>query len=72
MKKAEARLPEVIPRDGKPSAVIRDIESYREIPERLEDAEDLRVLQAMREKPLKFRKLGFFAEVRFRCMRSGA
>lgn len=40
--KARTLYPGVIVRDGKPVAVILDIEEYREILERLEDAEDLR------------------------------
>ena len=51
---------EIIVRDGEPVAVILDIDEYREILERLEDAEDLRTLQEMREKPLHFRKLDEF------------
>ena len=37
-----------------------DIEEYQEILERLEDVKDLKILTEMREKPLKFRKLGDF------------
>ena len=47
-------------RDGKPAAVILDIEEYRELLERLEDSADLRILKQMRTKPLKFRKLDDF------------
>ena len=47
-------------RGGKPAAVILDIEEYRSLLERLEDAEDLRMLNAMRKRPLKFRKLEDF------------
>ncbi|MCI0560947.1 MAG: type II toxin-antitoxin system Phd/YefM family antitoxin [Nitrososphaera sp.] len=35
----------VLGEDGEPSAVILDIEEYRELLERLEDAEDLRTLK---------------------------
>ncbi len=55
--KVRRKNPEIVLRDGKPSAVILDIDEYREMLERLEDTEDLRVLSAMRKKPLKFRKL---------------
>ena len=51
---------EFVYRDGKPSAVILDIEEYREMLERLEDAEDLRELRWMRARPLRFRKLEAF------------
>ena len=33
---------------------------YRELLDKLEDAEDLKTLKAMRKKPLKFRKLEEF------------
>lgn len=52
--------PEIVMRGGKPAAVILDIEDYRALLERLEDAEDLKMLNAMRKKPLKFRKLEDF------------
>ena len=47
-------------RGGKPTAVILSIEEYRNLLERLEDAEDLKTLRSMRKKPLKFRKLEDF------------
>jgi hypothetical protein len=46
--------------NGEPSAVIIDINEYRELLERLQDAEDLKLLDDMRKKPLKFRKLDDF------------
>ncbi len=58
--KARRKDPEIVLRDGKPSAVILNIDEYREMLERLEDVEDLRVLSAMRKKSLKFRKLEDF------------
>jgi len=58
--KAKSSDPELILRNGKPVAVILGIEAYREILERLEDAEDLKMLAAMRRKPIKFRKLEDF------------
>ena len=54
------REPEIIIRAGKPTAVILGIDEYRELLEKLEDAEDLKMLKAMRNKPLKFRKLEEF------------
>ena len=53
---------EIILRDGKPAAVILDIEAYQEMLERLEDVEDLKMLAEMRKKPLKFKKLEDFLE----------
>jgi PHD/YefM family antitoxin component YafN of YafNO toxin-antitoxin module len=58
--KARKKAPEIILRNGKPAAVILDIETYREMLERLEDVEDLKMLAEMRKKPLKFKKLEDF------------
>ena len=61
--KAKRKEPEIIFREGKPAAVILDIDDYQEMLERLEDAEDLRILAEMRQKPLKFKRLeDFLAE----------
>ena len=56
----KAKGPDIVLRDGKPAAVILDIEEYRDILERLDDAEDLKMLEEMRKKPLEFRRLGDF------------
>lgn len=58
--KSRKRNPEIVLRDGKPAAVILNIDDYREMLERIEDVEDLETLEAMRKKPLKFRKLEDF------------
>ena len=58
--KVKRKNPEIILREGKPSAVILDIDEYRQMLERLDDLEDLNVLKEMRKKPLKFRKLEDF------------
>jgi PHD/YefM family antitoxin component YafN of YafNO toxin-antitoxin module len=58
--KARRKAPEIVLREGKPSAVILDIDDYREMLERLEDIEDLNMLKEMRKRPLKFRKLEDF------------
>ena len=50
--------PQIVYSDGEPVAVILPIEDYREILERLEDAEDLAVLEEMRKHPLQFSMLG--------------
>lgn len=55
--RAKRKAPEIILRDGKPRAVILDIDEYQEMLERLEDAEDLRMLEEMRRKPLEFKRL---------------
>ncbi len=56
--------PEIVLRKGKPAAVILDIEDYREMLERLEDAADLKTLQKMRKKSLSFKKLDVFLSER--------
>ena len=58
--KTKKKKPEIILRNGKPAAVILNISDYRRILERLEDAEDLKELEAMRKRPLKFRSLDDF------------
>ena len=58
--KQHQRLPQIVLRDGKPTAVILDIDKYQELLERLEDLEDLQTLQKMRKRTLKFRKLEDF------------
>jgi PHD/YefM family antitoxin component YafN of YafNO toxin-antitoxin module len=55
--KRKRKGPEVVLREGKPTAVILDIDEYQEILERLEDTEDLKMLEEMRKKGLKFRAL---------------
>lgn len=62
--KARKKEPEIVIREGKPSAVILDIDEYQEMLERLEDMDDLRLLEKIREKPLKFRKLDEFLRER--------
>jgi PHD/YefM family antitoxin component YafN of YafNO toxin-antitoxin module len=58
--KAKRRTPEIVLKEGKPAAVILDIDEYRKMLERLEDLEDLDVLKEMRRRPLRFRKLEDF------------
>ena len=60
MKAKKRSAPEIVLRNGKPAAVILDIEHYRELLERAEDVEDLRALRAARRCPLKFRHLDEF------------
>lgn len=54
------KRPQIVLRNGKPAAVIIDIDEYRELLERLDDAEDLRELEEMRKRPLSFVKLEDF------------
>ena len=58
--KTKSSTPEIVLRKGKPAAVILDIEEYRDMLERLEEIEDLKALEAMRKKPIKFRRLEDF------------
>ena len=58
--KARRKAPEIVLKEGKPSAVNLDIDEYRQMLERLEDLEDLNMLKEMRKRPLKFRKLEEF------------
>lgn len=60
MRSKPRRKPQLVLENGQPSAVILDIESYREMLERLEDTEDLKMLEQIRKKPLKFRRLEEF------------
>jgi prevent-host-death family protein len=60
--KAKRRSPEIILKNGRPRAVILDIDEYQEMLERLEDIDDLKMLEEMRKKPLRFRKLEEFLE----------
>ena len=62
--KARRKAPEIVYREGKPSAVILPIDEYKEMMERLEDVEDLKMLEAMRCKPLKFKRLETFLKER--------
>jgi PHD/YefM family antitoxin component YafN of YafNO toxin-antitoxin module len=62
--KATALEPEIVLRDGKPAAVILDIEAYREMLERLEDTADLRWLQKTRRTPRHYRKLDDYLKER--------
>ena len=64
MGKRKKKRPELVFRDGEATAVILDIHEYRDMLERLEDIEDLKLLQNMRQKPLRFRKLDDFLKER--------
>jgi PHD/YefM family antitoxin component YafN of YafNO toxin-antitoxin module len=54
------RKPEIVVRDGEPTAVILGIDEYRELLERVEDLEDLRALDKLRQRPLQFTTLDEF------------
>jgi hypothetical protein len=50
--RTKRQQPEIVLRDGKPSAMILDIDQYVKLLERLEDIGDLKALQRMRKQPL--------------------
>ena len=56
--------PEIVLKNGKPSAVILGIDEYQETLERLEDLEDLRYLQNVRKQGTRFKSLEDFLKVR--------
>ena len=58
--KLKRSVPQIVVKDGKPAAVILPLEQYREMLERLDDADDLKALSLLREKPLRFRTLDEF------------
>ena len=49
--------PEIVTRKGKPVSVILPLKAYKELLERLEDAEDLAWLKRARKAPLHYRPL---------------
>jgi len=48
---------EIVTRYGKPVRVILDIDDFEGLLEALEDAEDLRELEVIKKRPLKFKTL---------------
>lgn len=69
MKSKLKRKPiEIIFRSGKPTSVILDINEYQEMLELIEDAEHLKMLQSMRKKTLKFRKLEDFLKEHYKSV----
>jgi PHD/YefM family antitoxin component YafN of YafNO toxin-antitoxin module len=59
-RKTKSKTPEIVFREGKARAVILDIDEYQEMLERLEDIEDLKMLDRMRKGPLSFKRLDDF------------
>jgi PHD/YefM family antitoxin component YafN of YafNO toxin-antitoxin module len=58
--KTQTKNPEIIMRDGKPVAVILDIDIYEQMLEQIEGIEDLEYLEKIRQQPLEFRSLDDF------------
>lgn len=57
MPETKSRRPDVIYREGKPTAIILDINEYEELIEQLEDAEDLAYIRELKKKELEFESL---------------
>lgn len=55
-----AKEPRVVIEDGEPTAVILDIQEYRELLEKVQDLEDLKRLDQIRKKGPKYRRLSEF------------
>lgn len=55
--KATLLEPEIVSRRGKPVSVIIPLKDYKELLERLEDAQDVQWLKRARRKPLHYRPL---------------
>jgi prevent-host-death family protein len=58
--KVDKDAPQFIVSNGRPTAVILDIREYKQLLEKAEDIEDLRLLKEMRQKKLAFKKLDDF------------
>ena len=58
--KTPIKKPEIIMLDGKPVAVILDIDIYEQMLEKIESIEDLEYLEKIRQQPLEFCSLDDF------------
>ena len=58
--KRNRKTPEVVYRNNKPVSVILDIAEYNKMLERLEDVKDIKFIENLKSKQLKFRKLDDF------------
>ncbi|MEB3310348.1 MAG: hypothetical protein VKJ02_08945 [Snowella sp.] len=65
--KTPTKNPGIIMRDGKPVAVILDIDIYEEMLEQIESIEDLEYLKEVRQQPLEFRSLDDFLKRESDC-----
>lgn len=57
LKKTRLKKPDFIYRNGKPISVILNISDYEEMLERLEEIEDLKLLEELRRKSLEFKEI---------------
>ena len=60
MVKVREKQPEIVLRNGKPAAVILDIDEYQELLEHVEDVADLKRLEKMRKGRLSYKSLETF------------
>ncbi|MDP8240430.1 MAG: type II toxin-antitoxin system Phd/YefM family antitoxin [Candidatus Hatepunaea meridiana] len=54
MIETKTKHPDVIYREGKPAAVILNIDDYEELLEQIEDTEDIAYLQELRRNRMEF------------------
>jgi len=57
MPELKFKRPDIILRDGKPSAVVLDIADYQAMLEQIEDADDIAYLNDLYRQPLEFDSL---------------
>lgn len=57
--------PEIVLHNGRPKAVIIDIEEYKRMLEELEDASDLKMLARIRKSGTRFRRFEDFLREKF-------
>ncbi len=55
----KTKHPDIIFRDGKPSAVILDIDEYEELLKQIDDTDDLAYLKKINQKPEEFISLAY-------------
>jgi PHD/YefM family antitoxin component YafN of YafNO toxin-antitoxin module len=60
VKRKRTQKPEIVYRDNRPVSVIIDIDKYQDMVERLEDIEDIKFIEQIKNKSLSFRKLDDF------------
>ena len=64
--KATLPEPEIVTRKGKTVSVIIPIKDYEELPERVEDTDEVAWLKHARRKPLQYRPLADYLAERHR------
>ncbi len=54
MPETKYKRPDIVYRDGKPAAVIIELNDYEELLEQIEDVEDIAFLKDLRRQPMDF------------------